>query len=241
MALLSGLVEVHSHLIPAVDDGSRSVDESVAIARVLIEHGYDHLVCTPHIWDDLPHNNVPEIARKVTALQRALDDARVGLTLHAGGEVNLTPSLLKIDPATLPTYAGLGRHMLCDAWIWDWETWLTPVIRHLQMGGQRTLIMAHPERLGLVQGDPSTVDRLADLGLLFQGNMYCLVDPEGEITREIAELMLEKNQYYMLGGDIHRIDSMPKRIRGLERTVALLGADQAGKLLRDNPLRLLGL
>jgi protein-tyrosine phosphatase len=239
MPLLSGLVEVHSHLIPAVDDGSRNVEESVAIARAMVEHGYEHLVCTPHIWDDLPHNNAPEILRRVTSLQADLTAAGVGLKLYPGGEVNLTPSIRSMDPALIPTYGGLGKHVLCDAWIWEWEPWLTQVIRHLQMGGERTLILAHPERLGLIQNDPSAIDRFADLGLLFQGNMYCLVDPEGEITREIAELMLERKQYYMLGGDVHRLDSLPKRFKGLQRAVDLLGTQDAGRLLRENPLKLL--
>lgn len=237
---MSGLVEVHSHLIPGVDDGSRSVEESVAIARVMVGLGYERLVCTPHVWDDLPHNTTANIQVKVRELQAKLDEAQVGLRLYAGGEVNLAPHLLKVDPASMPTFGGLGKHVLCDTWVYDWESWLTPVIRHLQMGGQRTLILAHPERLGLVQSDPSAVQKFSDLGLLFQGNMYTLVDPAGEMTREVAELMLEQGRYYMLGGDVHRLDSMDKRKRGLERAVSLLGTAEAGRLLRENPAKLLG-
>lgn len=237
--MLSGLIEVHSHLLPAVDDGSRSPEESLDIARCVVERGYSQLVCTPHYWPDLPHNNVKEVARKVAELQALLDRNSVPLKLHPGGEINLHPSVLSIPQNEIPTYANLGRHVLADTWVHHWPEWLTPVIRHLQTGG-RTVILAHPERLGLVHSEDDALDRLADLGVLFQGNMYCLVDPEGEPTRDTAETMLEQDRYFCMGGDLHRVDTLGKRWKGLESLVRRVGTEQATRLLRDHPATLLG-
>jgi hypothetical protein len=70
--------------------------------------------------------------------------------------------------------------------------------------------------------------------------MYCLTDPEGEPTREIAESMLDQDRYFCLGGDLHRLDSLGKRWKGLTAALTRAGPARATRLLRDNPAKLLG-
>lgn len=233
------LIEVHAHLLPGVDDGSRSTAESLDIARTLVSLGYSQLICTPHVWPDLVRNTLPNIRGWVRDLQAALDAAHIPLKLHAGAEINLHPHLLSLDPDTLPTLGDTGTHFLVDAWLWNWEPWLTPVLRHLQKGG-RTVILAHPERLGLFQSDPTTLPKLQDLGVLFQGNMYCLTHSEGSEVRDLAESLLDGGHYHLLGGDLHRLDSLPKRIQGLETALAGLGSDGLIRYLRTHPAQILG-
>ena len=72
-----GRVDVHSHLIPAVDDGCQSLDESIECARLLVREGYTHSFCTPHVWPNLPLNTVENIRRMVADLQIALERADV--------------------------------------------------------------------------------------------------------------------------------------------------------------------
>ncbi len=233
-----GLIEVHSHLIPAVDDGSRSVEESIAIGRLLVDRGYGQLVCTPHIWPDLPDNHKDQIISRVRSLQADFTSAGVPLTLHPGGEISLRPHLATVDPDTLPTYANLGKHFLVDTWIWKWESWLTPVIKHLQQGG-RAVILAHPERLGMLQADPALVTKLQDLGVLLQGNLYCFADDPSEPTRQLADRYLSENRYFMLGGDLHRLDTIDSRFAGLEKVLSKVGVENLRRLLKTNPQSLL--
>src|SRR4051812_44799917 len=85
----AGRIDVHSHLLPQADDGCRTLEESLACARQMVEAGYTHSFCTPHVWPNLPHNTVPEITRRVARLQQALDAGGVALKLMPGGEINL--------------------------------------------------------------------------------------------------------------------------------------------------------
>src|SRR3569623_3730047 len=85
----TGRIDGHSHQIPGVDDGCRTVDEPIACARELVAAGYTHSFCTPHIWPNLPENNVKTIVEKVRQLQAALDQAFVPLKLLPGGEITL--------------------------------------------------------------------------------------------------------------------------------------------------------
>jgi protein-tyrosine phosphatase len=229
---------MHAHLLPGIDDGSRSVAESVTIAQRLVERGYETLVCTPHIWTDLPGNSLATVAPRVATLQAELQRANVPLKLLPGGEIALRPDLVNLRPDALPTYANRGRVFLVDTWVFDWPDWLTPTLRHLQQGG-RTVVFAHPERTGMIQENPDNAKKLRDLGVLLQGNMYCLTDPVGEPTRELFESFLDDGLYYMLAGDLHREDSMAKRLRGLDKVTDRIGTDAVHTLLRDNPAKLL--
>ena len=81
-------IDVHSHLLPGIDDGCKTIEESVECARLLVERGYTHTFCTPHIWTSLPANTVINIPTMTAALQTELDRQNIPLKLFPGGENN---------------------------------------------------------------------------------------------------------------------------------------------------------
>src|SRR3954471_20893250 len=99
----AGRIDVHSHLLPQVDDGCRTLEESIAGGREMVAAGYTHSFCTPHVWPSLPHNNAAEITRRVGRLQQAFDDAGVGLKLIPGGELNLRADTPGTNPGDVVT------------------------------------------------------------------------------------------------------------------------------------------
>ena len=94
----TGRIDVHSHLLPGVDDGCRELRESIACARQLVAAGYTHSFCTPHVWPGLPENRRTNIVYWTERLQRELDAAGVPLRLVPGGEINLTPDYYTATP-----------------------------------------------------------------------------------------------------------------------------------------------
>ena len=204
----NGLVDVHAHLIPAVDDGCDSVAESLDCARMLVRAGYAHAFCTPHVWPHLPSNTPANIARWTRELQARLDEAAIPLRLHSGGEISIQPFVLDMDPDDVPTYGMAGRYALMDFWADDLPDFFQPVVKHLQAMGI-TIILGHPERVRVVQRDPAIVDRFLDMGLLMQGNLKCLSDPLGSANRVTVEHLLLGGRYFMLGSDLHNLDTLP--------------------------------
>src|SRR5687767_913784 len=79
-------VDTHSHLLPAVDDGCKTVEDSIACAKILVANGYSHAFCTPHIWHNNRGISRTSVPRLVKMLQTELDAAQVPLTLMPGGE-----------------------------------------------------------------------------------------------------------------------------------------------------------
>src|SRR5438477_236070 len=81
-----GRIDVHTHLLPGIDDGCTSLEESISCALALVEAGYSHAFCTPHVWPNLPRNNALQISVNTADLQLAFDRASVPLKLLPGGE-----------------------------------------------------------------------------------------------------------------------------------------------------------
>ena len=233
-----GRVDVHSHLLPGIDDGCSSLDESLACARVLVGEGYTHSFCTPHVWPSLPLNTVDNIRRRVADLQIALEKAGIPLRLLPGGEINLREDTLHTAPEALISYDMSGRHVLIDLWAEAIPPFFAPNVRWLQSRGA-TVVLAHPERMRAVQSDPLLSDYFAELGILLQGNLQCFGDPPHAETRRVAERFLREKRYFMLGSDLHNLKSLPLRIAGLYRVIEIVGQEGAWTLTSVNPRQLL--
>jgi protein-tyrosine phosphatase len=242
---VTGRVDVHTHLLPGVDDGCETVEESVACARALVGAGYTHAYCTPHVWGNLPHNNPREIGTRVAELQGALDRAGVTLTVLPGGEHNLLsswPASGERAREEVVTYGMLGRYVLFDFWTDDGAVVrerVEPAARGLRERGYE-LILAHPERIEALQRDERALDRLTELGVKLQLNSWCLSEPRGDRRREMAERLLKEGRYFLIGTDLHRSTSMAARLKGLEVAEELVGAREVELLTVENPRGLMG-
>jgi protein-tyrosine phosphatase len=233
-----GRVDVHSHVLPGVDDGCASLEESLECARVLVGEGYTHSFCTPHVWPSLPHNTPVNIRRMVAEFQIALDDAQIPLRVFPGGEMNLREDTLDTAPQSLVSYDMAGRYVLIDLWAETLPDFFEPNVRWIQSRGA-TVMLAHPERMRAVQLDPSLADYFAELGLLLQGNLQCFGDPPQAQTRQVAERYLSEGRYSMLGSDLHNLKSLPIRVAGLRRAIEVAGEEEVWQLTSINPQKLL--
>ncbi|MDB5297845.1 MAG: hypothetical protein JWO31_3828 [Phycisphaerales bacterium] len=234
-----GRIDVHAHLLPDVDDGCKTVEDSIACARRMVEAGYAHLFCTPHVWPSLPHNSADEIPGRVADLQAMLDAVGVPLTLHPGGEMNLRPETVD-DPAdAVVSYGMRGKVVLFDLWADRLPDFFRPAVRHLQSGGV-TCVLAHPERMRAVQLDPGLIGLFTDeLGLRLQGNLQCFANPVGSMTRTVADGLLRRGAYWVLGSDLHNPRSLDVRLEGLRNAIRLVGDEAVDRLTVTNPRELL--
>lgn len=238
-----GRVDVHAHLLPGIDDGCPTLEDSLACARMYVEHGYTHVCCTPHVWPTLQENTHTNIGRRTAALQETLNKERIPLTLLPGGEINLEwnwPAIGKADVGDIVSYRFMGKYLLFDFWADAFPEFLPPAATALQEMGF-TLIMAHPERMKAVHADFGAVARFEKLGILLQCNTWCLRDPVGVPTRDISERLLKEGRYYLLGTDLHNRRSMPERMEGVAMAEKMVGVAAVRRLTVENPRAMLGL
>ncbi|MCY2952712.1 MAG: hypothetical protein NTU53_12180 [Planctomycetota bacterium] len=235
---MSGRIDVHSHLIPGIDDGCANLEQSITCARVLVDAGFTHAFCTPHVWTNLPENTPASIVRRTAELQAHFDAAGVALQVLPGGELNLGPEIANMRAPDVVSYAMGGKFCLFDLWADELPDFFEAAVRHLQSLGLK-LVLAHPERMKAAQDDPGAVERMQELGLLLQGNLQCFIDPEDWATRRTAVKFLLDRRYTFLATDTHRPDSLPQRMHGLRRAIELAGHEEVTRLTVENPRMLL--
>ncbi|MGD1276172.1 MAG: CpsB/CapC family capsule biosynthesis tyrosine phosphatase [Tepidisphaeraceae bacterium] len=239
----SGRIDVHSHILPGVDDGCADVPQALACVAALVENGYTHAFCTPHVWPTLLKNNVTTIRAATADLQRHVDAAQLPLSLLPGGEMNLLdawPGISALPDDQIVTYGLAGKHALFDFWAdayADCRMELEAAIGHLSGRGLKP-ILAHPERIGAMR-DPGAIERLAELGVLFQLNSYCLAEPADERIHQTAVRLLREGRYFLIGTDTHRPAGMASRMRGLQIAADIAGPEAVQRLTVDNPRMLL--
>ncbi len=232
-----GRIDVHSHLLPGIDDGCPTIADSLTCARALVDAGYTHSFCTPHIWPNMPKNTIPNITEWTRRLQIELDEAKIPLRLFPGGENSMRKDFSQIDPQALITYGMNRKYLLFDLWTDEMPDYFADAIRWIQDQGL-TVILAHPERMRLVWDHPEAIDQFQDMGLLLQGNLYCLLDPPDSHSCQAAVRCLTEGRYFMLGSDLHRAETTQVRLAGLKRAIELVGDEKVWELTRDNPLKL---
>ena len=144
------MIDLHCHLLPGVDDGSKNLAMSLDMARMACADGITTVVCTPHILPTVYENTGPEIKRSVTLSQQALSSADIPLNLLSGADVHMVPDLLSgLKEGRILTLAG-SRYLLLEPPHHVMPPQLSECIFKLQSAGY-VAILTHPERLSWIE------------------------------------------------------------------------------------------
>src|SRR5215469_7899551 len=217
------MIDIHLHILPGVDDGPETLQEALALAKVLVEDGIHSAVATPHFNDQFPQRSAAEIRERVHDLQQALDHHQIPLRLFAGHEVLIKPGLIEdIQAGRLATLNG-SRYLLLELWNSTWLPETERVIFELQAFGIIPVI-AHPERYRAIQKDPARLTALVRQGALAQLTASSLVGMQGNTARRTAEDLLKRGLIHCIASDAHGLQKRPPGVLlGLQRASALLG------------------
>ena len=235
-----GYVDLHCHLLPAVDDGAKTLAESLAMARVLADVGFTAVAPSPHAWVDSPG---PETtAERRQELQAALDREGIALSLHPNAENPLDEELFarlgRGDVRTL----GSGRFILVEAPFGNQaasEFNCSTLIFRLKLKGLHPLF-AHPERCHEFAQNPKRGQEAVAAGALLQLELGAPIGRYGKTARKVAERLLGDDLYAVAATDLHGPAGADRRIpEGIEALENRVGVARARRLLGDNPRRLL--
>ena len=200
--MVSAVIDLHTHVLPGIDDGARSLADSRALALAAIEEGVTVLAATPHVRDDWP--TTAEMMEEAVALVRA-DFAVQGIPVEVlhGAEVDLS-ILWGIRPEELRrlTIAQTGRYLLLEFPYRGWPLALdSAVTRLVQLGV--TPVLAHPERNPEVQDRPDRVRGLVDAGALVQVTAASLDGGRDRSAQSAALRLLDLGLVHVLASDSH--------------------------------------
>jgi protein-tyrosine phosphatase len=232
-------VDLHSHLLPGLDDGAPTMGETLRHARRLDAEGIRDVACTPHVKRaHFPGVDLSELADRRARAQRALDADGLSVRLHPGGEL-AHEDALELDECELELIAQGPSHapwLLLECPFAGLDDEFDAAAAHLSRLGYG-LLLAHPERAadGLERLRP-----LLDAGALLQVNVSSLLGNHGPEARETAARLVRNGLVHCLASDGHpgtREDTLQLGLHLLARAGA--GAAQALRLTQSNPRFLL--
>ncbi len=236
----AGFIDIHCHLLPGVDDGCASYEESLDCIRLLKQQGFVGSVCTPHIHPKFPDNIPANIHPRVELLREKVREAGIDYHLWTGGEVTARDTTMDwMKEHGVPTLAG-SRCVLMDIWAPDWPDWIIPLFAWL-IDQRYQPILAHPERFKGCHGQDARLDEIARMGVLLQGNYASFAGKYGPETQDAMRQFFDAGRYSLMATDTHRPSSMEPILQGLSILTAERGQAEVDQWLSHTPRKLLGL
>ncbi len=232
----AGRIDLHSHLVPGVDDGCKSFAESIQCVRLLKEHGYIGTACTVHMGPDwFPDNTPAKIAKAVAELDEQLRREGLDYRIWAGGELRIAKDTVRwIEDVGIPTL-GSGSCVLADYWGSTWPSFADELLQYLIAQGYQP-ILAHPERIDLREEDFDALLRSLDqMGVWLQGNFNSVIGGEGPQAERRVRRLLDEDRYYLMATDMHGPDSLESRLEALPFLEAGAGAEKLSTFLEKRP------
>lgn len=233
------MIDLHVHLLPGVDDGPATLEQSLALARVLAQEGVHTCVATPHYNDQYPQLSAEDIRSRVATLQAVLIQQQIPLQIKAGHEVLIKPGLVDdLRTGRVATLNG-GRYVLLELWTTTWLPETERVIFELRTAGFIP-ILAHPERYCTLQDDPKRVVALRAHGALMQVTIGSLIGMQGRSAQRCASTLLKKGLVDCLASDAHSLGQRRPAIRESLRTLnRLVKPGRLYQLLETLPAEIL--
>lgn len=233
------MIDLHTHILPGIDDGSRSLEQSLEMARMAVEDGTTIMACTPHIYPGLYMNDAAGIQAERDKLQKALDTYRIPLQLVVGADAHLVPELLDgLQTGRVPTLNG-SRYLLLEPPHHVPPPNLEQSVFQIMAAGYVPVI-THPERLVWIEDHYDTFVELARRGAWLQLTAGAIVGKFGRRARYWSERLLDEGWVHIVASDAHttgmRNPRMSDAIPILEKAV---GAEETHRLLHERPRAIL--
>jgi protein-tyrosine phosphatase len=195
------VIDLHTHVLPGIDDGPPSVEESLALARSAAAQGTTTLVATPHIAWDLP-NTAQTVADGVAALKPRLAEAGVPVELRTGGEVVITWAAELSDDDLSALHLGGGEWLLAECPLSPSAMGFDTLLYSLQERGHR-IVLAHPERSPALQRHPELLERFVADGMLSSITAGSLRGDFGSTVRRFTIDLVERDLVHNVASDTH--------------------------------------
>lgn len=229
------MIDLHSHILPMLDDGAQSLETSIAMARMAVDSGVTAMAATPHCADD----RTKDVLAAWSLLRDALQENGIPLTLLPGMEIFGTPKTAQLlQEGKLFTLNG-SRYPLIEFNFQSSGEEETEILRSVCDLGLRPIV-AHPERYAYVQREPELINRWYRMGCLLQINRGSLFGRFGIRAQEMAQELVDRGLATVIASDAH---SARMRTPWMQDVWQLLteeyGSVCAQTLLHDNPRSIL--
>lgn len=234
------VTDIHMHIVPGVDDGSRSEEESIALLRMSATQGVSTVIATPHSWgiDACGHEYM---LSRYEDLKRAVKERQIPIQLHLGCEIlvfadTVDDCIRKLNHGRYPTLAG-SHFVLTEFDPYETRDDMEVCLKRIVAAGYIPVI-AHAERYRRIT--ISDIRVLKDLGAMVQINTYSITNEKNVQTKRLANDCLSERLVDFIGSDVHRLDHRSPRIEdGVDALIENYTEEYAEQVAMLNPEQML--
>lgn len=203
-------IDIHSHLLPGIDDGVKSMNESIEAIQGLMNLGFKGCVTTPHFYEEFYPNQESEVLALGEELKHEISKRSIEFDLMVAGEYFIDASLLDKIKSGQPINSFGKQYLLVETSFLEKPQIFEEVIFELRTAGYRP-VLAHPERYQYLFENPNLAKKWNEQGILMQVTTGSLAGIYGKGPQKLARNFLEMNIVNCLGSDLHS----PKQLQGL--------------------------
>ncbi len=228
--------DLHSHILPAVDDGPTAHSDAIEMARVAAEDGTSVMLTTPHRRDVTDYHSVAHIKDLLASMSDELQAEGIDLTLLTGMENHLDlefPEDLEAGTA-LPING--SKYALVELPFFGYPNYVEEVLFKLQLQGVIP-VLAHPERIEAIQEEPQRLVSFVERGMLSQVTAGSIRGRFGGKVKSFTHSLLRRNLVHVISSDTHTPSGLrsPKITRGFETAAEIVGRESATLMVVDTP------
>jgi tyrosine-protein phosphatase YwqE len=195
-------IDVHSHLLPGIDDGVQSLEESVSIIKQFSELGYKKLITTPHIMNDF-YPNTPEIINeKLSLVRQAIVKEKLSIQIEAAAEYYFDEHFISLIKSKSKLLTFGDNYLLFEIGFISEPLQLRTAIFDLITLGYKP-VLAHPERYLYYHQKLDGLQDLIDRGVLLQLNLNSVVGYYSKEVKKTTEKLIDNNMIHLIGSDCH--------------------------------------
>ncbi|BBM81676.1 tyrosine-protein phosphatase [Candidatus Uabimicrobium amorphum] len=203
------MIDLHCHLLPGVDDGPQNVDESIALAKKLVEDGVKQVVVTPHMLDGVYNVSMSQLVDGIQNLQEVLQNHSIDLQVFPGADIHINAQLVKlINEEVVPTIANNKKYILLEPDNNIWGDVVDQVVFSLQIKNI-TPIITHPERYHVVQEDMWCLKSLAEANVPIQVTAASICGFFGKKVQKCSRELFQNGLAHIVASDAHGVRKRP--------------------------------
>lgn len=233
------MIDIHSHILPIIDDGSRSVDETFMMLKEAHRNGFNGIICTPHYYEGFYENKKLENQKIVDSLNNVIKRDWSNFNLYLGNEVYLTHNFKEFVENGKASTLNNSNYVLFEFSINDKPLNITDLVDQIT-DCKLIPILAHPERYRWIQSDPMIVYSLLESGVLFQCNYGSIIGQYGRKSQVLMKKFLENDMVSFLGTDAHRQNTIYSKIQECTDEIQkIINIDKFKQITEINPARIL--
>lgn len=230
------MIDIHSHILPNIDDGSRSLEETITMIEEAKKVGFTDIICTSHYMSGVYTTDTMIREELINDINQIMN---LEINLYIGAEIYICPELKELLAENVVTTLNNTRYVLIELPMNDEILYLNELI--LAIKNMNLIpIIAHPERYIYFQDDPNKMIEYIENGVLFQSNYGSILGKYGTKVQKTIKKILKHNFIHFLGTDSHRCNSIYRNIpEAVEKIKKIVGNEKFEELSERNPKKLL--